>query len=135
VEGRLTYREDGDTWLEYVLQDGERLRWLSVEEDDHVQVMWLEPTTAVEVTGTPPRSITVADIPYRQVEAGTAEMTRAGALLNQHQRCQYFDYAGPENRVLCIEDWDGEIEVTVGQRISPRALVLLPGDGQRVYGD
>jgi Domain of unknown function (DUF4178) len=134
VEGRLAYNDSGYPWLEYMMQDGDRICWLSVEEDDRVEVLWLEPAGAVDVTGTPPRQLTLGNVTYRQVESGTARMTRIGATLNrQAQHCQYFDYEGPEERVLSIENWEGDIEVTVGRRISPRSLVLLPGDGKRVY--
>jgi Domain of unknown function (DUF4178) len=136
VEGRLTYNDGGYTWLEYLLQDGDRIRWLSVEEDDRLQVLWLETIADVDVTGTPPRSLTLANVAYRQVESGTARMSRTGTTLNrQAQRCQYFDYDGPGEQVLSIENWDGDIEVTAGVRISPRSLILLPGDGKRVYGE
>lgn len=63
-------------------------------------------------------------------------MTRKGTVVRRNaQRCQYFDYESSSDKVLSIEIWDGEMEVTVGERISPRSLTLLPGDGQRVYGD
>jgi hypothetical protein len=38
VEGRLTYEDNDYTWFEYLLQDGDRIRWLSVDEDDRVEV-------------------------------------------------------------------------------------------------
>ncbi|MDY6898552.1 MAG: DUF4178 domain-containing protein, partial [Cyanobacteriota bacterium] len=41
---------------------------------------------------------------------------------------------GSGDKVLSIEVWDGEIEVTIGNRINPRSLTILPGDGNRVYG-
>ena len=31
VEGKLIYQEGGFSWLEYMLQDGNDIRWLSVE--------------------------------------------------------------------------------------------------------
>lgn len=134
VEGCLTYNSGGYTWLEYLLQDGDRLRWLAVEEDDIVEVYWLEPYTDLEISGTPPRQLTVAGITYKQTEAGTARLSRQGRTLNrQAEVCHYFDYAGTADRVLCVEDWMGEIEVTIGQRIRPSMLRLLPGDGRRVY--
>jgi hypothetical protein len=65
-----------------------------------------------------------------------ATMTRIGTTLRRTgEHCQYFDYRGSNDQVLSIEDWDGEIEVTVGQRINPRMLMLLPGNGSRVYGN
>lgn len=134
VEGRLTYEDNEYTWFEYLLQDGDRIRWLSVDEDDRVEVALLEPTTQLEVSQQPPKQLTFAGETYRCVESGRATMTRIGTTLRRKgEHCQYFDYQGSNDQVLSIEDWDGEIEVTVGERINPRMLRILPGDGSRVY--
>lgn len=135
VEGRLTYDVDGYTWFEYLLQDGDRIRWLSVDEDDRVEVALLEPTARLDVSKEPPQQLTFDGEVYRCAESGTAIMTRLGTTLKRTaERCRYFDYQGSDDKVLSIEYWNGEIEVTVGQRINPRMLTLLPGTGHRVYG-
>lgn len=136
VEGKLTFTEDGFSWFEYLLQDGDRIRWLSVEEDDQVEVCWMETVSGVEISGAPPAQLTVNGVTYRQANSGQARMTRTGTTLNrQAQHCRYFDYEGPSPQVLSVEDWNGELEITVGQRIQPRSLSLLPGDGRRVYDE
>ncbi|MDJ0616848.1 MAG: DUF4178 domain-containing protein [Calothrix sp. MO_192.B10] len=136
VEGSLTYDVDGYTWMEYMLQDGDDIRWLSVEEDDMVEVAFLEANNQLDVSQNPPQQLNFAGETYRCVDSGTAKMTRKGTVVRRNaQRCQYFDYETPNDKVLSIEIWDGEIEVTVGERINPRSLTLLPGDGMRVYGD
>ena len=135
VEGKLVYDDQGYSWLEYLLQDGVRRQWLSVEEDDVVEVALLESTSSLEVGTNPPPQITFADEIYRQKGSGTAQMTRTGSTLNRNaERCRYFDYQGPDNKILSIENWSGDIEVTVGQKIHPSILTLLPGDGRRIYG-
>ncbi|KPQ39902.1 MAG: protein of unknown function containing DUF4178 domain [Phormidium sp. OSCR] len=134
VQGKLMYDDNGYQWQEYLLQDGDRIRWLAVEEDDQVQVSWLIPTDDLEITGTPPKQLQFAGDDYRCIESGEATMSRQGMTLNRNnKRCQYFDYRGPGNQVMSIENWDGDIEVTVGTIIRPSELLLLPGDGQRVY--
>lgn len=135
VEGKLTYNDQGYTWLEYLLQDGSKRQWLSVEEDDVVEITWLEPTSALDIGGQPPTQISFADHIYQQKGAGTAQMTHQGSTLNRTaQTCQYYDYQTPDGKVLSIENWNGDIEVTVGQKIHPSVLTLLPGDGRRIYG-
>lgn len=134
VEGRLTYDDHGYTWFEYLLQDGEEIRWLSVEEDDRVEVALLETTNALDIGQTPPQQLTFAGESYRCIESGTAQMTRTGSALRRRaEQCHYFDYKGPGDQVLSIEDWGGEIEVTFGKRIHPSMLLLLPGEGRSVY--
>ena len=51
------------------------------------------------------------------------------------EKCEYFDYEGANGRVLSVEIWNGDIEVTVGEKINPRSLLILPGDGKTVYRD
>lgn len=136
VEGRLTFDDSGYTWFEYMLQDNDEVRWLSVEEDDRVEVFWMETASNLEISGEPPMRLTYDGVTFQQVESGRANMSRIGSTLNrQAQRCRYFEYEGEGDRVLSIEDWNGELEVTVGRRIRPKSLTLLPGDGRRVYDD
>lgn len=135
VEGRLTYNSEGYTWLEYLLQERDRIAWLSVEEDDQVEVALLEPLVGLEIPDTPPAQLTYGGVTYSLDEAGTAQMTRLGATLNRRgEQCRYYDYRGPAGQRLSVEDWGDEREVTLGQRLQPRSLTLLPGDGRRVYG-
>jgi hypothetical protein len=136
VEGSLTYDVEGYTWMEYMLQDGDDIRWLSVEEDDMVEVAFLEANNQLDVSQNPPQQLNFGGETYRRVDSGVAKMTRQGTIVRRDaQRCQYFDYETPNDKVLSIEIWNGEIEVTAGERINPRSLTLLPGDGRRVYGD
>ena len=136
VEGKLTYTVDGYTWFEYMLQDNNDIRWLSVEEDDTVEVALLEASDRLDISQTPPpRQLTFADENYKCVDSGVATVTSISAV--QHckpQTCEYFDYEGSNDKVLSIEVWGGETKVTVGYRINPRSLTILPGDGNRVYG-
>ena len=62
-------------------------------------------------------------------------MKRLGNTLNrQEETCEYYDYQCGLSLRLSVEVWDGEIEVSAGEKINPRMLTFLPGDGQRVYG-
>ena len=135
VEGKLLYREDGFTWLEYMLQDQNDIRWLSVEEDDLVTVALLAPVTSLDVSLDPPQELTFEGQTYRCIESGVAQMRRQGNPRRPDvEQCRYFDYRGPGDRVLSIEDWDGDVEVTAGEVIPPRSLIILPGQGDSVYG-
>ena len=134
VEAVLLYDEDGFTWQEYLLQDGDRRAWLSVEEDDWVEVKLLKPITTLEISDTPPSQLVVDDVVYSCVESGTAKMKRVGRVHRpMAETCHFFDYDGPDNKALSIENWEGDIEVTVGEKIQPSELTILPGDGQSVH--
>ncbi len=137
VEGRLTFQESGYEWLEYMLQDGDRLTWLAVEEDDVLEIYWMEIVTDLELRGDPPKNLTYQGITYRQTQTGVAHMTRTGTMRHQPPaRCRYYDYVVPDsNQRLAIEMWDNDVEISVGLSIRSSALTLLPGDGRRVYGE
>lgn len=136
VEGKLTYKIGAYYWFEYLLQDKNKIAWLSVQEDDRVEVALLEPTNQLDVSHTPPQEINFAGDTYKCIDSGTARMTRTGLTMRRTaEKCEYFDYESANGGVLSIEIWDGDIEVTVGEKINPRSLVILPGDGRTVYRD
>jgi hypothetical protein len=145
VEDRLLYDDAGFQWLEYLLRDGHDGRWLCVCEDDWLEVSWLEagPTElaqAIDRDPIPfPGRISWQGIPYELKEQGHATVSSSSRTMNRRlSGCRYGDYEGPEGRVLSVERWeaeptDAEAEVTLGRRIDPAALTLLPGDGRSVY--
>jgi hypothetical protein len=136
VEGKLVYDQQGFTWLDYMLQDKDEIRWLSVEEDDWVTVSLLAPVTDLEVSTDPPQALSYAGVSYHRKESGTATMRREGNPRRPHaEQCRYFDYEGPDKKVLSVEDWAGDVEVTAGTIIAPTTLTILPGDGGSVYTD
>jgi hypothetical protein len=134
VEGKLIYEEDGFTWIEYLLQDQQEIRWLSVEEDDHVELSWLQSTRSLDIPRNPPNPLTFEGETYHCVDSGVANMKREGATLNrQAEQCRYFDYEGEDGKVLSVEDWNGEIEVAYGQTIASGDISIFPGGGESVY--
>jgi hypothetical protein len=134
VEGKLIYTEEGFSWFEYMVQDGDDICWLAVSEDDTVEVSWLQTVTDLEISGTPPRTIAYNGVTYEQEDDGVASMKRIGTVQRKRaELCRYYDYEGPGRLVMSIENWDGEIEVSIGRSIRPSELTLLPGSGETVY--
>ena len=145
VEGKLIYNIGAYHWFEYMLQksdfaEGEVLSdhicWLSVEEDELVEVSILKNVDVPEINSDPPpEKLTYLNADYHLADSGTATMMRLGNTLNrQAQTCNYYDYKSSDNLRLSVEVWDRDIEVTVGQKINPRILTFLPGDSQQVFG-
>jgi hypothetical protein len=134
VEGKLIYEEDGYTWIEYLLQDQQEIRWLSVEEDDRVELTLLQPTRNLDIPRNPPNPITFEEETYRCVDSGVAKMRREGSVLNRNaEQCRYFDYESEDGKLLSVEEWNGEIEVTYGEEINPSEISIYPGEGRSVY--
>lgn len=145
VEGKLIYNIGAYNWFEYMLQKSDlaenealsdHICWLSVEEDDLVEVSILKNVDIPEINSDPPpEKLTYLKVDYHLADSGTATMLRLGNTLNrQAQTCNYYDYKSSDNLRLSVEVWDKDIEVTVGQKINPRILNFLPGDSQQVFG-
>lgn len=146
VEDRLLYDDDGFQWLEYLLQDGPERRWLSVVEDDWLELGWLEPVPrqgVEELAGLarrfPPR-LRWEGITYQLRETGSATLTASSRAMNRRpEGCRYGDYEADGGRLLTVEIWaggndqPGAVELSLGRRIDPALVSLLPGDGRSVY--
>ena len=141
VEDRLVYRQGEFSWLEYLLRDKDQSVWLVVNEDDNLVVtLEREIDLPLSLDSKPPSQLEVDGRVYRLSERGTADVTAEHRRVNRRLGfCQFFDYRSGASAVLSIELWGetasgaGELEVTVGERIQPLSLSLLPGDGQSVY--
>lgn len=147
VEDRLLYEQsDGFQWLEYRLQDSAERRWLSVSEDDEVEVGWLVSTDpprgdlAEQLQEGVPEVLPWRGQEYQLQERGTARLrTEVRSLNRGNGACSFADYQAPNGELLAVEWWGGRgaeniaIEISEGRRIDPASLTLLPGDGRSVY--
>ena len=134
VEGKLIYNDSGDTWFSYLLQNDDGICWLSIEEDDLVEV-GIYKKIVMDLDNPPATTLEYLEAKYHQSGQGVAVMKRLGNTLDrQEETCEYYDYEGDRNLRLSVEVWNGEIEVSAGEKVNPRMLTFLPGDGQKVYG-
>ena len=131
VESTVTYREHGLTWHSHLLGGGGAGdRWLAVEEDDRVTIALVEEVEDLPLgAGEPPATLEYRGASFQQREGGEAQASRLMQSTGKEQTvtCRYWDYEGPGDQVLFVEDWPGEREVTWGRKISAAALNLMPG--------
>lgn len=123
VEDRLLVEQSGGfQWLEYRLQDGAESRWLSVCEDDELEVAWLrkagpaelaEPASAAALREAVPEDLAWAGRRYRRIERGTATLRAEARVLNRRVGvCTFADYKavdggdGPDG-LISLEWWGG----------------------------
>ncbi|MEM9092127.1 MAG: DUF4178 domain-containing protein [Cyanobacteria bacterium P01_F01_bin.53] len=132
IEDKLTYNEDGWEWVEYLLQDGDRIGFLSVDDDDTLEVSFTETVKDCPVENPPGAEIIYRQKIYNRDESGTATLTRQRKP-GVKETCKYYDYKGPGDAVLSVEQWSGQTEVSVGVTVRPYQLTFLPGDGSSVY--
>ena len=133
IEDKLTYNDDGWEWVEYLLQDGDRIGFLSVEDDDTLEVTFTEKVSDCPVENPPSSQITYRQQIYNRNEMGTATLKRQRHPERPAETCQYYDYSGPGDAIMSVETWNGSIEVSVGTKVRPYQLTFLPGDGESVY--
>ena len=127
VRGTLAFDQDGFRWQEHHLDDASVRRWLSVEDDEELELcLW----TSVTAPGLAPggSSVTWDGTTYERQEHGHATFTAAGATGTAPAgTVEYYDYASGDRR-LSFERYGsgGDWEVGVGEVVHERALDIYP---------
>lgn len=129
IEGKLNYWEDGYTWVTYMLVDGDDVQWLSVEEDDMLEVSMWQEVRDLHLRAPLPEFVDYQGDRFRMVERGQARVNQQGRTGNKTGlQMEYYEYEGDGEEMLSVEKWGNEIEVSYGREINPAALDILPGD-------
>jgi Domain of unknown function (DUF4178) len=127
VEGTIRLEQGGFSWQEHRLAAGERSLWLSVEDDEGLEVVVWDRGRAPELEPGP-KTLTHDGVDYALEERGEARFTAEGSTgTGASGRVEYVDYeAGP--RRLGFERYgeDGSWEVGVGTVVSEHALDVYP---------
>lgn len=128
VEGIIRLNDHGWKWVEYKLKDANRTVWLSVEEDDEVEVSLCEEVVAT--IQDPPKTLEYKGIKYYMQEGSDAivEDYQGKINLTKGEPVDYFEYSDEdEEHILSIEIWNGEIEMSVGTWIEEYEIEIYPG--------
>lgn len=126
VEGTIRFDEDGFTWAEHLLVDGEHKRWLSVEDDEGLEVVFWDRLKAPHLQPGADR-IPHEGVEYVLEERGTARFTAEGSTGTAPSgESEYADYEA-DGRLLSFERFGTAWEVAVGTPVSEHALDVYPG--------
>jgi hypothetical protein len=129
VDRTMRFDEEGFTWDEHLLEDATsgRKLWLSVEDDDGLEVAVYERVTGTDLT--PEQSeVTHDGATFRRDERGRARyrVERVGDAAGESGTVEYADYAAGE-RLLAFERYGtGSWEVSEGRKISEHVLDVYP---------
>ena len=127
VRGTLAFDQDGFLWQEHHLDDASTRRWLSVEDDEELELVLWESVSAPDLQ--PGASEVVHDgVTYRREEQGRARFTATGSTGTAPSgTVEFVDYEAGDRR-LSFERFgtDGDWEVGVGQVLNERALDIYP---------
>jgi hypothetical protein len=130
VSGFIDYREDGATWREVRLADGDFVRWLEIEEDDFTleMTLWEEIDLAVPRDGNLPDMLEYEGRSFRLKESGLAQASLTGFTgKRQESLCRYWEYASGDGRSsLAVEQWGGEFEVSLGEPVREAQIEVFP---------
>lgn len=127
VEGRIDYKEGAYQWVEYMLADGETIRWLCVEDDDQLEVSLWEEIQDLHVTEPVDEILEYEGNEYKMIERGEAQASQKGDTGRKRARSvDYYDYRGPDD-LLGVEVWGGEVEVFQGEEVDEVMLEVFPG--------
>jgi hypothetical protein len=130
IEGTIRLDQDGFAWQEHRLVDGERSLWLSVEDDEGLEVVVWERSAE---TGLEPgaEQLSHDGVTYELEERGRADFTAEGSTATSASgHVEFVDYSAGEQR-LSFERYgeDAGWEVGLGNVVSEHALDIYPGRG------
>ncbi len=127
VRGTLAMDEDGFTWQEHHLDDTTTRRWLSVEDDEELEIVLWESADAPDLQPGA-TDLTYDGTAFRRKEQGQATFTASGATGTAPSgSVEYADYTAGDRR-LSFErfgtgaDW----EVGIGRTLNERELDIYP---------
>lgn len=131
VRGSLRFDEDGYTWAEHLISDGEAQHWLSVEDDEGISVVLWQRVGRGELDGEPGAPTVRHDgSSYALQEQGEAAYVAEGTTGTAPDgTARYADYRGSEGRLLSCERFGQSWEVSVGHEVLPRTLDVYPVTG------
>jgi hypothetical protein len=130
VEGTVRLEQGGYRWDEHRLVDAGESIWLSVEDDEGLEiVVWdRRKGTGLEPG---PQTVEVDGVSYELDERGKANFTSEGVTgMSAGGRLEYADYEAGDKR-LSFERGEGEEswEVSVGERIGEAMIDIYPSRG------
>ena len=131
VRGSLRFDEEGYTWAEHLIGDGETQHWLSVEDDEGISVVLWQRVGLAQLTGEPGApTVGHAGVAYQLHEQGQASYTAEGTTGTAPSgTLRYVDYRGPDGQRLSCEQLGRSWEVSVGRTVTPRSVDVYPVNG------
>jgi Domain of unknown function (DUF4178) len=127
VRGTLALDEGGFVWHEHLLDDVEVRRWLSVEDDEELELVLYESVTVPRLLPGPER-IEHGGVTWTRHEHGTATFRGTGTTgTGPSGRVEYYDYVAGDRR-LSFERWSqtSNWEISVGETVPAYALDVYP---------
>lgn len=127
IEGAMHMDDEGWKWIEYKLKAGHKTYWLSVEQDDELEIILCQ-KIVVDIDGAP-KKIEHDGVKYYLDESSDAVVKKSEGRMSvpEGKWVEYWDYYDKdEEQAFFIEKWDGEIETSIGRYIEEYNVEIFP---------
>jgi hypothetical protein len=127
VRGTIRFDQDGSQWQEHFLDDVEVKRWLSVEDDEGLEIgFWTALKGADLQPG--PKTLEHGGKTYQLDEKGSARFTAAGTTgTGLSGRVEYYDYEADDDLLSFERYGEGDWEAATGRTVGEYELDIYPG--------
>ncbi|SHK40690.1 DUF4178 domain-containing protein [Paramaledivibacter caminithermalis] len=128
VQAVLKLNDHGWRWTEYKLKDSRKTYWLSVEQDDDIEISLYQEVVAI--TTEPTKVFEYKGIKYYMQEGSDAIVEGLDGNINvvKGEKVDYYEYCDEDDEnLLSIEIWDGEVEMSIGRWIEDYNIEIYPG--------
>jgi len=129
VQGSIRYNQDGDVWADHLLVDGTTKKWLSVEDDEGLEIAVWDKLVDPDMSPGEKR-ILYGGHTYVLEEQGKADYAAEGTTGTAASgKYEYMDYESGDLR-LSFERYGGDAawELSTGRVIPEAALDIYPTD-------
>jgi inorganic pyrophosphatase len=128
VTSRYVYEDHGFSWFSYHFVDtisGEKL-WIDAQDDDELEIAVVKPVR-MSVSAPVASRLVHAGITYHQDEHGYAKVLIESQDSDpKYSEVEYWDFYDDEDeKVLGVERWGDDFEVSAGHYIEPYELTIL----------
>ncbi len=129
VKAIIKFNDHGWRWTEYKIKDARKTYWLSVEQDDDIEISLFEKVVAI--TTEAPKVYEYKGVTYYMQEGSDAivEQVQGNISVVKGEEVDYYEYADEDGEhLLSIEIWNGEVEMSVGWKIQDYNIEIYPRD-------
>ncbi len=132
VRSRYVYEDHGFEWFSFHLVDsisGEKL-WIDAQDDDELEVVVSRPVK-MNISAPVASRLVHEGITFHQDEHGYAKVLIESEDSDpRYSEVEYWDfYDDSDERVLGVERWGSDFEVSTGKYIEPYELTILSAGG------
>lgn len=129
VFGVLHLNDHGWKWVEYKIKDGRQTYWLSVEQDDDIEISLYKEVVAI--TTEPTKVFEYKGDTFYMQEGSDAKIEDVSGKLNvvKGETIDYYEYSTEDgSKLLSIEIWNGEVEMSIGRTIEDYNIEIYPSN-------